>query len=648
MLTEFQDKIFKLKYAKESETWEEMCVRVATHIASAEKEENFAEWTAKFYQLLSEGVFLPGGRVLANAGTGIDNLMNCFVLPVEDSRESIYTALSNAAEIFAWGGGLGFNFSKLRERGAPIKTTGGKSCGPLPFMGQFDTTGDVIHQASRRGAQMGVLNIDHPDIKEFIAYKSKPSPKFGQLLRSFKTEIGWDGADEEIVSLGYSGDPQQAKLREYIKVLEKVFSDSQLNHFNLSIGISNLFMEAVKNDGDWNLVSPLTGEVVYSLPAKELFKLISESSWKSGDPGVLFLDKVNEDNMIPEFGSIQATNPCGEVPLLENEACCLGSLNLMSFLDTSTNKFNFEFFEYAIRVGIRFLDNVQEVSKTTVDEINKTSKAFRRLGLGVMGFADLLAELEIPYDSEGAVEFAEQLSWFLSFFSWSESMLLAEERGVFDGWNGELNQDVVYKVLESKFMQAQEKENRIDFRSEKLRVRNVSVTSIAPTGSISLLAGVTSAIEPFFSLYYTRNITSGIENKANDSVTEFNSILIKKLKKYGFDELQINQIINEVKETGSIQHIEYIPQKLRDIFKTAHELSWKAHIDIQAAWQRYITNAVSKTINMSNDSTSRDLEEAIMYMWESGLKGGTIYRDGSKTFQILNTGKDSRKNESRH
>jgi len=634
MFNDFQQRIFESKYAQEGETWEEACLRVAVHVA--EGEDNL-EWIAKFFQIIYEGVFIPGGRVLANAGTGIENLMNCFVLPIEDSRDSIYETLGNAAEIFAWGGGLGFNFSKLREKGALIRTTGGRSCGPLPFMGQFDSTGDVIHQASRRGAQMGILNIDHPDIEEFILCKSKPNTKFEQAMMAVKGRLGLTNADKEIRELGYTSEKDdQYKLLE---IVENVLVETQLNHFNLSVGITDKFMEAVQEDGDWDLISPDTGEIIKTVKAKKLLRMIAESSWRSGDPGVFFIDRANEDNMVPEYGDIEATNPCGEVPLLPNESCCLGSINLLSFWDRDSGKFNFEFFEYAIRVATRFLDNVQEISKTTVEEINKTSKGFRRLGLGVMGFADLLAEMDTDYGSEKAQEFAEYLSWFLSYFAWSESMNLAEERGTFEGFDSELNQEVIYKALSSEFLPEEVRESK----EEKLKVRNVSVTSIAPTGTIALLAGVNSAIEPFYSLYYTRNVTSGIENKAQDTYTEFNPILIRKLKAYGYGDEQIEYITQEVKRTGSIQHMEFIPEQIRFAFKMAHDLSWREHIDIQSAWQRFTTNAVSKTINMPHSATPQEIEEAIIYMWERGLKGGTIYRDGSKAFQILNNGdsKDS-------
>jgi ribonucleoside-diphosphate reductase alpha chain len=629
MFNDFQQRIFESKYAQEGESWEEACLRVAGHVAQGEDN---LEWLARFFQIIYEGVFIPGGRVLANAGTDVENLMNCFVLPIEDSRNSIYEALGNAAEIFAWGGGLGFNFSNLREKGALIRTTGGRSCGPLPFMGQFDSTGDVIHQASRRGAQMGILNIDHPDIEEFILCKAKPNRKFEQAMVAIKDELGLTNADKEIRELGYG--LEKEKEFELVETVEKVLVDTQLNHFNLSVGITDNFMKTVQEDGDWNLVSPDTGEIVRTVRAKKLLRMIAESAWQSGDPGVFFIDRANEDNMVPEFGDIQATNPCGEVPLLPNESCCLGSINLLAFWDRDSGRFSFEFFEYAIRTAIRFLDNVQEISKTTVTEINETSKGFRRLGLGVMGFADLLAEMDTDYGSEKAQEFAEYLGWFLSYFAWSESMALAEERGTFEGFDSNLNQEVIYRVLSADFLPEEVRKSK----QEKLRVRNIAVTSIAPTGTIALLAGVNSAIEPFYSLYYTRNVTSGIENKAQDTYTEFNPILIRKLKAYGYGDAQIEYITQEVKRTGSIQHLEFIPEQVRVAFKTAHDLDWRDHINIQSAWQRYTSNAVSKTINMPHSATPKEIEEAIVYMWEQGLKGGTIYRDGSKTFQILNNG----------
>lgn len=605
--------VFKRKYATHpKETWNEACARVAYHVASVE--ENKAEWVGKFYQIINELVFVPGGRILANAGTGIKNLMNCFVLPIEDSRIGIYETLKNAAEVFAWGGGVGYNFSNLREEGAIITTTGGKSSGPLSFMTLFDHTGEVIKQASRRGAQMGMLHISHPDIIDFIEYKSTLNKKSQRILNEIQ---------------------RHSKEETDLQIIEQVLTDNQLTHFNNSVIISDKFMEAVLLGEPWFLISPLTKEIVDAVDAKELLMLIAQRAWESGDPGVFFEDKAEQDNMVPYIGKIEATNPCGEVPLLANESCCLGSLNLVKFYDTISKGINWEFLEYAVRIGIRFLDNIQTISIPPIEDIKITSESLRKLGLGVMGWADLLVKLELPYDSKEAIDLAEKLSWTISFFAWSESMRLAEERGEFIWFDSEkVNQSVIRRILNSPWSFV-EKELSEKIEKETFKVRNTSVTSIAPTGSIALLAGVNSSIEPFYSLAYKRNITDGVGNFALSKILVYNPLLQERMDSLTLVPEVFNSIEKRVSETGSIQNIVEFPEYYRKLFKTAHEISWKDHIKMQAAWQKYTTNSVSKTINMPNDSTVEDVFNAFIEMWKQGLKGGTIYRDKSRLFQVL-------------
>lgn len=847
MLTEKAEKIFKLKYATNpDETWEQACWRVASYIASAEENEDKKnEYEKKFFDAIYNLVFIPGGRVLANSGTNIKNLNNCFVLPIEDSRDSIYQTLKDAAEIFAHGGGVGYNFSKVRETGAPVKTTGGNASGPLSFMSLFDQTGEVISQASRRGAQMGMLSIDHPDIERFINYKSTPNSRNTRLLEEYKRNLEYNGLDK--------------KGTKYFKVLEKTLQDDQLSHFNLSVVLDDFFMNAVANDDNYDLISRNTDDR-FTRKASDLLMQMADMAWESGDPGVFFIDRVNEDNIVPYLGKLETTNPCitgdtkiltvyegarkiedlakeefdilvytwnpetklpevsimsrpkktrenvevlevefdsglkikctpdhkfytfrgekieaqnlsigqsirafsasihrdghlrmhgwvngktkhsyvaravweyfnglieegmilhhkdfnelnnrlenfelltpsehnsvhypsrrakgfrfggrnhkvisvkkleekydvyngtvdkthtyiiadenpiagvmsgvvscncGEVPLLPYEPCCLGSINLHSFYDEENNSVNFQFLEYIVRLSIRFLDNVQTLSETPLEKVNYWSKGLRRLGLGVMGLADLLAEMGFPYDSEDAVLFSNYLSWFISFFSWLESINLAQEKGAFPLYDKEkVNLKPLEKVLHSKYSVGK-------FNIDEIReigLRNVSVTSIAPTGTIALLANVNSGIEPFFALSYRRNITQGIGNTAKDYIIELNPILFKKLSKILTEE-EIEEVKEHVQKYGNLIGYEKIPEKVKRIFNNSHEISPYKHVDMQCVWQQYVTNAVSKTINCPQETTPQEIFNIYNYMWSSNLKGGTIYRDKSKTFQILN------------
>jgi ribonucleoside-diphosphate reductase alpha chain len=341
------------------------------------------------------------------------------------------------------------------------------------------------------------------------------------------------------------------------------------------------------------------------------------------------------DNMVKYLGKIEATNPCGEIPLLPYEPCCLGSINLLSIYDEETGEINFPFLEELVRVAVRFLDNVQTLSETPVEEVNKWSKGLRRLGLGVMGWADLLAKLEIPYDSEDALDLAEYIGWFISFFAWLESIALAKERGEFPYYDaGRADLEVVFKSLQAAYVPHQ-----FDIDDVRISgVRNVAITSIAPTGTIALLSGVNSSIEPFFALAYKRNITEGIGNEAKDYIIEINPILLEKLKKDGHTEKEIEEIKKYVLKHGTIADHPKIFDQTKAVFRTSLEIDFQDHIRMQAAWQKYIDNAISKTINMKNSSTPEDIFKAYFLMWEAGLKGGTIYRDNSKSFQILETG----------
>ena len=627
-LNEKAGKIVNMKYSVGGkESWDGVALRSATFVGDAEKtfgktEVETVNSINLFYQMIAGLYFLPGGRTLANAGTGIKNLMNCFALPLEDSRQSIYNTLRDAAEIFAWGGGVGYNFSHIRETGAPIKTTGGSASGPLSFMSLFDQTGEVIQQASRRGAQMGMLSCNHPDIERFVNFKAEPNSRNSRLLEEYDSNL-------KTYANG------RLKNTKYYNVLAKTLLDDQLTHFNISVVADDEFMTSAEKDLPYNLISRGASEEKTPVSAKELLQKIAHQAWASGDPGMFFIDRVNEDNMVPYLGKLEVTNPCGEVPLLPYEACCLGSINLHTFVDPISKAIDFESLEHIVRLAVRFLDDVQEVSSTPLDVVNQQCKNLRRIGLGPMGWADFLAELELPYDSEDAYKLAEYMSWFISFFAWLESIELAKERGPFAYYDKDLvDLKVVERVLNSPF-------NPYNFDMKEIRemgVRNVSVTSIAPTGTIAIVSDVNSAIEPFFALAYRRHITEGVGNVAKSTIVEINPILFRKLKEYGIDDKVIEKIKERVLKSGTIQDIEEIPPKLRAAFKTAHDLDWQAHLKMQAAWQKYVTNAVSKTINLPNSSTEEDVLDCYLEAWKSGVKGITIYRNNSRSFQILNVG----------
>jgi len=548
MLTELGQKIFELKYAKtrlngKKETWEQACVRVAHYVSQAEENvEEQTQWMANFTKVMIELTFVPGGRVLANAGTPIKNLMNCFVLPVEDSRVGIYTALSHAAQIFAWGGGIGYNFSTLRPKGSPVGGTNGQASGPLSFMELFNSTGEVIAQASRRGAQMGILNIEHDDIEDFIHYKNVLNEPNQRIYDEYLRNLDIAGLDR--------------RRKGYFNVMKKTLADNQLTHFNVSVAISNEYME----NPDYKM------------------EMIAENAWRNGDPGIYFIDRANEDNLVPYLGSLDATNPCGEVPLLPYEPCCLGSINLAQFVENGY--IDFTYLKQVVNTAVRFLDNIQTLNETPVPEINEASKRTRRLGLGVMGWADALAEMQIPYDHEDAIILAKHLGKTIQIAGWEASMDLAKEKGAFPEYQA---RKINWKLIDG-----------LDLKRRP--VRNVAVTSIAPTGSIALIAGVNSGIEPYFDRNYTRNITEGIGNVAKDTVKQ---------------------------------------KSLTSDVRVAHEIHWKDHIRMQAEWQKYVDNAVSKTINMPNGVPVSSVEEAYKMAWELGCKGVTVYRDGSRTFQIL-------------
>lgn len=542
-LSPIGEKVHELKYAVTKKdgskaSWEDTCGRVAYHIASAEEDESkMLQYLADFTKILIEQTFVPGGRILANAGTKVTNLMNCFVLDVEDSRVGIYDALGKAASIFSMGGGVGYNFSKVRAEGSAITTVqGGKASGPTRFMELFNNTADIISQSSRRGAQMGILNVDHPDIYKFIGSKSIPNIHNTFLLDSLRCS-----------DRGHT---------------RNTLLSTQLEHFNISVGMFDSFMHKVQ-EGDKESV--------------RLLRAIARNAWLYGDPGMIFIDTINKNRFARYLGDITCTNPCAEVPLLPGEACNLASINLERFIDGQY--FDFEYLKTITRLAVRFLDNVHTVNFIGIPEIDCMCKGTRRLGLGVMGFADVLAEAGVDYDSETAYVLAAKIAYTIRKTALEYSMELAEEKGAYSLFDADR---VDWTIMDT-------------YSLPHKPMRNIAVTAIAPTGTLALLAGVNGGIEPFFANNYARNITSG-NRKMMERVSQGT--------KYGR-------------------------------VKTAHDIYWKDHLRMQATWQSHTCNAVSKTINLPTDATEEDVYNVFIEAWKYGCKGITIYRDKSREFQIL-------------
>lgn len=535
------------------ETPEGMFRRVAKHIAKAEGK-NRELWEDLFYQMIFSLKFLPNSPTLMNAGTPEGQLSACFVLPVEDSLEAIFTSLKHAALIHKSGGGTGYNFSKLRQKGELISSSKGYSSGPVAFIKIFDTATEHVKQGGkRRGANMGILNVDHPDIVSFISGKR---------------------------------------------------DKTSLQNFNISVGITDLFMHAIEKDLDWALKTPGSQQVVFSLSAKKIWNEIIEAAWATGDPGLIFLDALNKNNPIPELGSLQTTNPCGEVPLLDYESCNLGSLNLSQMVaeKNGTYEINYELIAHTVHLGIRFLDNVIHVNHYLLPEIKSITIKNRKIGLGVMGWAELLMLLEIPYASEKAVKLGATLMAFIQKESYKASKDLAKERGCFPSW------------AESRYFPDQ-------------KMRNATCNSIAPSGTISIIANTSYSIEPLYALSYKR--VGILRGKSQEEISR---IFKSKMLQMGYWNRDLQ---DKVRTTGSIQDVRGIPNEIKNIFRTSLEIPWEFHLKHQKAFQQYTDNSVSKTINLASGAHVWDISKIYKTAWEYGLKGITVYRDGSKEQQIL-------------
>lgn len=536
------------------ESPKELFRRVAHTVSEAEK--NFKsvhkkeEIEEKFFSMMTNMEFMPNSPTLMNAGTSIGQLSACFVLPVEDSMEGIFESLKNMARIHQSGGGTGFDFSHLRPRDDLVSTTKGKASGPLSFMSIFNqATAVIVQGGKRRGANMGILRCDHPDIFGFI----------------------------------------EAKLDE-----------NAFSNFNLSVAVTDKFMNAVKKNERFDLVNPRTRKKVKSLKAQALFDLIVYAAWRTGDPGLVFLDEINRCNPTPQIGRIVATNPCGEIPLLPYESCNLASINLSKFVKNGS--LDWTALKETIHWSVRFLDDVIEVNNYPLNQIREMTLGNRKIGLGVMGFADMLIELGIPYIDEKAVSMSSRLMKFFHQESLIASQALASERGVFSNYEKSI------------------------YAKRNLKLRNATVNTVAPTGTVSMIAGCSSGIEPLFALCYVRNVLSG--TKMFETHPLFERELIRK-------GLSTEEIMAKVGQFGSLKDIEEIPDDLKRIFITSFDVSPEEHLRIQAAFQEFTDNSVSKTINLPSDATVEDVRRIYTMAHELGCKGITIYRYGTKKDQVL-------------
>ena len=540
------------------ETVDELFHRVADAVAAADVRfdplADVADTAQSFYRMMTELDFLPNSPTLMNAGRPLGQLSACFVLPVADSMEDIFDAIKNAALIHKSGGGTGFSFSRLRAKGSTVNSTGGVASGPISFMKVFNAATEAVKQGgTRRGANMGILRVDHPDILEFITCKN---------------------------------------------------DTKEITNFNISVGLTEAFMEAAESGSEYELVDPASRRVTGRLNAREVFEAIVRSAWQTGEPGILFLDRLNKDNPCPGQGEIESTNPCGEQPLLPYEACNLGSINLVHHLRRTETGYALDRakLEQTIRTAVHFLDNVIEVNQYPLPEIDAMTKKTRKIGLGIMGFADMLLYLGIPYDSDEGVAMASQVMELVQTIGHQESQRLAQVRGPFP-----LFAESVYR--------------------DGAPLRNATVTTIAPTGTLSIIAGVSSGVEPVFAYAYYRNVMD------NTHLIETNQILRDKLTELG---LYSDELMRQIIEHGSLAHVEGIPEAVKRVFVCAHDVSPIWHVKMQAAFQQFTDNAVSKTVNFPNSATREEVAEVYRLAYELGCKGTTIYRDGSRDEQVLN------------
>jgi ribonucleoside-diphosphate reductase alpha chain len=549
--------LLKDEHGHVTETPEQMFRRVAGYVASADElYGDTAGSRQEFYSVMSNLEFLPNSPTLMNAGTRIKQLAACFVLPVGDSLDEIFGTLKNAAIIHQSGGGTGFSFSRLRPHGDIVGSTGGIASGPVSFMKVFDAATQAIKQGGRRrGANMGILRVDHPDIVDFITAKLEPGV---------------------------------------------------LANFNLSVGVSDAFMNAVDAGASYDLINPRTGEITCRKDAIEIFDLIAASAWESGEPGLLFLDRINRDNPTPGLGTIEATNPCGEQPLLPYEACNLGSINLDKMVDCDS--VDYDKLDRIVDIAVRFLDNVIDLEQFPLEQIDMMVKGNRKIGLGVMGFADMLIQLGIAYNSPEAVQVAEEVMTFICNRAVQASEEIAQRRGVFGNFNGSIYNS-----------------------PGRPEVRNATRITIAPTGTISMIAGCSSGIEPIYAVSYVKTVMEG------EKFIVTNPYFERMARQEGF---YSPELMERIASKGSVQDMPDVPGAVQRLFVTSHDMGYEWHIRVQAAFQKYADNAVSKTINFRHDATKEDVARAFKLAYTLECKGITVYRDRSRSEQVLTTVED--------
>ena len=541
-----------------AETPEQMLARVAELIASVEATpESRAQWAQRFYDEMAALRFLPNSPTLMNAGTDRGTLAACFVLPIDDSLDSIMSNAQAAAMVQKWGGGTGFDFSSLRAEGEPIATTHGAACGPVSVLRHYDDVSRLVTQGGKRdGANMGILRIDHPDVRHFIHAKD-------------------DGLSAQ--------------------------------RFNLSLAVTDAFIDAAASGGSIDLVDPHAEAARGSADAATLLDEIAQSAWQTGDPGMVFLDTVNRSNPTPALGAIEATNPCGEVPLLPWEACTLGSVHVARFWDGEAGSLDWEALDETVRLAVRFLDNVVDAGSYPLPEITEAVRGNRKIGLGVMGFHDLLIAAGIPYDSDEALDFAEELMGRIARTADAASAALGAEKGVFPNWEHSIYGE----------------------GGAGVRYRNATRTCIAPTGTIAIIAGASSGIEPLYSLAHTRRMQDGT------LLDEVSEAFAEAARAGGFHS---PELISELAAGSGLADQEAVPERVRRLFATAHEIGWERHVAMQAAFQRHTDLAVSKTVNLPHSATPDDVRAVFLRAHELGCKGVTVYRDGSRMQQVLASG----------